>query len=124
MKRHREPGKYSRPRYDQAAKISARFGGEALLAKALGVARTTIYRWQYQPPVGTDGLVPSSAVKRVLAAARREGIVIRWQDWEPQRVVYDDSDAWQQASPPNKTQQAHLTLKDIKHDQAVDALLS
>lgn len=92
-KRTRGAGIHGKPTYNQASKVVAKFGGEAKLARALGVSRITIYRWQYASPYGTDGMVPSSAVSRVQQAARLEGIVLTDSDWAPQRIDYEESAA-------------------------------
>jgi hypothetical protein len=88
MPRQKGSGKYGHPRYNQAAKVTAKFGGEILLAQLLGVSRITIYRWNYAKPYGTDGLVPSSAAERLMYIARQEGILITAQDWLPERIEY------------------------------------
>jgi hypothetical protein len=84
----RGSGKYGRPTYNQAAKVIAKFGGENQLAQFLGCSRITIYRWQYARPYGTGGMVPSSAVDKLHAVARREGVLITSQDWLPERIDY------------------------------------
>lgn len=89
MAAKRNAGKYGRPTYNQAAKIVARFNGEANLAKAIGVRRETVYRWQLQRPYGSDGLIPSIHVEAIKIAARLEGVVIQPADWVPQINVYD-----------------------------------
>lgn len=86
-------GQYGRPTYNQAQKIVAKFGGEAPLAKALGISRITAYRWNYARPYGSDGMVPSSAVERVQRAARIQGIVLTPADWAPERINYPDEEA-------------------------------
>lgn len=93
MKAKRGNGQFGRPTYSQAAKIIAKFGGEAKLAKAVGISRISAYRWNYARPYGTDGLIPSSAVDRVQRAARVEGIVLTDDDWRPDRIDYSDEAA-------------------------------
>jgi len=88
MPRKRGHGLHARPVYNQSAKIIAKFGGEVEFAKALGISRITAYRWGYSPPVGTDGLVPSSKVEQVLRAARHHGIVLTDADWRIERINY------------------------------------
>lgn len=80
----RNLGAYGLPTYNQARKIVARFGGEAHLARLIGVARTTIYKWQYKRPYGSDGLIPSAQIEKIKAVARLEGILLRAEDWVPE----------------------------------------
>jgi len=89
MPKAKGSGKYGKPRYNQAAKVIAKFGGEAMLAQLLGVSRITVYRWQYAKPYGTDGLIPSSATERMIALARVEGVLITAQDWLPERIDWE-----------------------------------
>lgn len=86
----RGAGQFGKPTYNQAAKIVVKFGGEARLAKAMGISRVTCYRWSYARPYGTDGLIPSSAIDRVQRAARIEGVLLTDDDWRPDRIVYED----------------------------------
>lgn len=86
-------GQYARPTYNQAAKIIKRFGGEAKLAKLIGVSRVTIYRWQYQRPVGRDGLIPTPQIEKIKSIARAEGILLRPEDWVPETIKYPDENA-------------------------------
>ena len=77
----------------QAERVFAKFGGATPLAHALGrlnVSRrrvvSAVYRWNL--PVskrGTGGVIPSSAMADVLAAARIEGIVLTAEDLDPRR---------------------------------------
>lgn len=70
----------------QAERVIARFGGPATLARILGKDPATVYRWTYsRAKGGTDGLIPSSALRQVLEAARREGIFIGPDDLYPGR---------------------------------------
>lgn len=85
----RNLGKYGRPTYNQAAKIVAKFGGEAACARACGLSRMTIYRWQYRRPYGSDGMVPSRQVDTVMKAARMWGVCLVDSDWWPERIKYE-----------------------------------
>lgn len=70
----------------QAERVIAKFGGAATLAKLIGRNPTSVYRWMYPKSVGgSDGLIPSSALRLVLDAARREGIFITSDDLYPGR---------------------------------------
>lgn len=82
-------GKHGRPTYGQAARITALFQGPAAFARAVGVERVTVYRWNYAKPLGTDGLIPAAMVERVQQAARIEGILLTSKDWEPARLSYE-----------------------------------
>jgi hypothetical protein len=80
---------YSRthtPRFTQAARFIDKAGGVTALASMLGVARTSIYGWLR--PVekgGTDGLIPSSAVPKVIFAFDLHNIYISAYEWDPRR---------------------------------------
>lgn len=80
-------GKHAGITHTQASQIIAKFGGEAALAKALGINRATPYRWGYARPYGTGGVIPVGMVEKIQVAARREGIVLLPEDWHPNRVT-------------------------------------
>lgn len=84
MPRIRNQGQFGKPRYNQAAKVVARFGGEAKLAKLIGISRISIYRWQYIRPYGSDGLIPTPHIEKIKGVARLEGILLRPEDWVPE----------------------------------------
>lgn len=75
----------------QAARVFAKFGGVPSLfraLKALGAKHarhiSVIYRWNLPAENGgTHGMIPSAALKSVLLAARREGIVLMPEDLYP-----------------------------------------
>lgn len=90
MPRARNQGQHGLPTYNQAAKVIARFGGEAKLANLIGVSRISLYRWQYRRPYGSDGLIPSAQIEKIKACARLEGILIRDEDWLPQTNNWDE----------------------------------
>lgn len=77
-----------RPRYDQAAKIISKFGGEARFAKIVGVHRVTAYRWKSPAPWGTDGLIPHRQIARIKAVARVYGVLLTDADWAPNHIDY------------------------------------
>ena len=87
----RGTGRFSKPTYDQASKIVSKFGGENILANELRIDRTTVYRWQYERPVGQDGLIPAAMVAPIQEAADRLSIVLTDADWAPSRIVYQDA---------------------------------
>jgi hypothetical protein len=86
-------GKYGKPTYNQAAKIIAKFGGEAKLAEIVGCSRITAFRWQYQRPYGSDGLIPSAMVEPIQKVARVHGVLLTPSDWLPERINYDEQAA-------------------------------
>ena len=81
-------GIHGRPNYNQAAKITARFGGAHKLAGLLGCPASTVYRWGYAAPYGCDGLIPAHMIEAVQRAARIEGVVLMPKDWTPERINY------------------------------------
>lgn len=83
-------GRYSRPSYGQAAHIIQKFGGEAALAKLIGISRIQVYRWTYARPVGTDGLIPNAPRLKIEKVARLHGVLLTPEDWEASRIKYDD----------------------------------
>lgn len=108
MPHKRNEGEFGRPTYDQAAKIIARFGGETTLAKLIGVSRITVYRWQYRRPVGTDGLIPGPQIEKIKAVARLQGILLRADDWVPQK------NRWDGERPARFTNPTKTAIKDRK----------
>ena len=85
----RNSGHYGCPQYNQATKIIRKFGGEANLARLLGVSRISLYRWQYKRPYGCDGLIPTRKIQAIKAVARHEGVLLRDEDWRPDQVRWD-----------------------------------
>ncbi len=73
------------PRYLQARKIVAKFGGEAALSKILGLALPGCYRWSHPRPFGLDGLVPRARVEDIQKAAEVLGITLTAEDWAPEK---------------------------------------
>lgn len=78
----------------QAERVFQRFGGVRALWKALRApgmpesahrSISALYRWNLPKPTGTGGLVPTCAIPDVMAAARREGILIESEDLYPVR---------------------------------------
>lgn len=90
MPRVRNTGQFAFPQYNQAAKVIARFGGEAKLAALINVSRVSVYRWQYKRPYGSDGLIPSAQIEKIRAVARHEGILLRPEDWVPEVNKWDE----------------------------------
>lgn len=72
------------PTYDQVNRIVARFGGVDALAKTIGRAPCTVFRWNSPRHLGgCDGLVPSPAVPLIQEAAELFGIQLTAEDWKP-----------------------------------------
>lgn len=90
MPPRKNTGQFGCPTYNQAAKIVARFGGEAKLAALIGVSRISVYRWSYRRPYGSDGLIPTAQIEKIKAVARHEGVLIRPEDWVPSVNRWDD----------------------------------
>jgi len=75
-----------KPRLTQAERVILKFNGARKLAKAIGCDMATVYKWTYpKAKQGCEGLIPSSAMRKVLAAARREGILLTNEDLSPER---------------------------------------
>lgn len=76
----------------QAERIVCKFGGVEALVKALEAVgdkrdATNIHRWlRSKLRGGRGGIVPSSAIRSVLMAARCEGIVLTAEDLDPRTI--------------------------------------
>lgn len=86
-------GAHGKPMFGQAAHIIGKFGNPAKLAELLTAAgfplsRIAIYRWTYQPPAGTNGLVPNHWREPLTRIARLEGVLLTEEDWAQRRIVY------------------------------------
>ncbi len=68
-------------RYRQAEHIIALFGGPALLADAIGVDVSTVYRWTMPGESRPDGIIPRGAAARISACARHRGGLLSAEDW-------------------------------------------
>lgn len=86
----RNNGLHGRPKFNQARKIIARFKNESTLARLLGISRISVYRWQYSRPYGSDGLIPSAQIEKIRAIARKEGVLLRNEDWVPERLHWEE----------------------------------
>ena len=74
------------PRYTQADRIIARFGGHRALADAVNRDVATVYKWSYpKARGGTDGLIPSSVMPEILKAAKEHGVFLSQSDLYPGR---------------------------------------
>jgi hypothetical protein len=76
----------------QASRIFAKFGGVPALHRALDAAGFTydissLYRWALpREKGGSAGVIPTAAQTCVAKAARREGILLTAEDWNPEAV--------------------------------------
>lgn len=69
---------------NQAQRIIEKLGGVNVVAKHTGRSRVAVYKWTYaKDNGGTGGLVPSSAVPVVKAAAKALGVRLSAEDWAP-----------------------------------------
>lgn len=108
MPRVRNTGAHAFPTYNQAAKVIARFGGEAKLASLIGISRVSVYRWQYRRPLGSDGLIPSAQIQKIKAVARLEGVLLRDSDWTPETNRWDESTLQLMKRAPQRKSLAEL----------------
>ena len=73
-----------RQKLSQAQRVIARFNGAPNLARALGCHESTVFKWTYpRAKQGSDGIIPSCAMKRVMRVARAEGILLTPEDLYP-----------------------------------------
>ena len=107
MPKTRNTGQFGCPTYGQAAKIIARFGGEAKLATLININRISVYRWQYRRPYGSDGLIPTAQIEKIKGVARLEGILLRDEDWVPNVIKYDEN------NQPAKQTRTRKSLADL-----------
>lgn len=67
-----------------AQRVIEKFGSARKVAKAMQINVTTVYRWTYpRSKGGSDGLIPTEALRGVLMAARLEGIVLTPEELLP-----------------------------------------
>jgi hypothetical protein len=68
----------------QAARVVAKLGGPAKVAKMLGITRACVYKWLW--PVdrqGTGGIIPTGQMERLCLAARLNGHLLTAEDLDP-----------------------------------------
>lgn len=71
-------------RLSQAERVIVKFGDATKLAKLINCDPSTVFKWTYtRDKQGSDGIIPSSAMKKVLKAARAEGIYLTPEDLWP-----------------------------------------
>lgn len=77
-----------KPTLTQADRVILKFNGARILANAIDTDISTVYKWTYtKAKQGCDGLIPSHAMKRILLAARREGVLLTADDLSPEPSV-------------------------------------
>lgn len=109
----RNQGRYGKPKFNQARKIVARFKNEATLAKLLGISRISVYRWQYARPMGSDGLVPTAQIEKIKAVARQEGVVLRENDWVPERLTWQEDSALPEQDRTRRSAKFRANMADL-----------
>lgn len=85
-------GRYAQPSFGQAAHIIRKFGGESKLASLIGISRIAVYRWNYTPPAGTNGLIPNHRRAEIVRVAREQGVLLTDDDWSLRRIRYNLED--------------------------------
>ena len=84
-----ERSRKHKPTYNLARKIADKFGGEAHLAKLIGYTRAQVYTWNAPFPSGSDGLIPTRALHKILEIAPLEGVFLTEKDLFPEKNIYD-----------------------------------
>lgn len=54
--------------------------GTTVIAESLGLARSTVWRWGKDKPIGTGGIVPAQYHRPVLSLAHRLGVRLSTDD--------------------------------------------
>ena len=70
-----------------ASQIIARCGGNKVVADWLGLERTAVQRWTYQPPKGTGERIPTKHWASLISAAKSNGVRIHPEELIPAEVV-------------------------------------
>lgn len=71
----------------QADRIIHRFGGPKELARVINYSLAAVYKWnrpQYKG--GSDGLVPTRALERIMTVARMFGVLLTEDDLKPRTI--------------------------------------
>lgn len=71
------------PRFGQARHICGLFGGPIKMAKLLGIAPSSCYKWSYPRPKGCNGIVPARHIPKIKSLARFYGVLLTANDWAP-----------------------------------------
>ena len=58
------------------------------MAALIGKKPATVYRWTYKRPAGTGGVISTTALKRVIKAAKKHGVLITMEDLYPELPQY------------------------------------
>lgn len=73
---------------EPASTIIQSFGGEAEIAKLLGIALPTPYNWtKPKTSGGTAGVIPQRHHRLLLGAAKERGLAISLEDFLPRSEV-------------------------------------
>lgn len=70
-----------------ASAIISRCGGPKTVADWLGLERTAVQRWTYEPPKGTGERVPMRHWSALIAAAAKHGHVVTLAELMPSDVA-------------------------------------
>jgi hypothetical protein len=70
-----------------ASEIIARCGGPKAIADWLGLERTAVQRWTYEPPKGTGEQIPVKHWAQLIGAAKGAGITILVSELLPADVA-------------------------------------
>lgn len=70
-----------------ASEIIARCGGPKAVADWLGLERTAVQRWTYDPPKGTGKQIPVKHWAPLISAAKAAGITILVSELLPEDVA-------------------------------------
>lgn len=103
------------PQYGQAEHIMKKFGGYVRMARLLKQPQPVIYKWNCQPPMGTDGLIPTKFVSIINKLAREQGILLTEEDWAIRPLKWDVSkyNLARGVVPLSHPSRKHLTLLDL-----------
>lgn len=85
-----------------ASEIIKRCGGFKAVAECVGLDRTGVQRWTYEPPKGTGNRIPPQHWGEIIRLARRNGLEIELSDLAPPDAVNAAGE-----SPDGPTESAH-----------------
>jgi hypothetical protein len=74
-----------RPPTTQAERVLRKFGGVRKLARILGLAPSTVARWNWPKSKagGTGGRIPSDKLEKIMSVARAHGVLLTDEDILP-----------------------------------------
>jgi hypothetical protein len=79
----RSPDHLKRSPSTQAECVIAKFGGAQNLAAIMGYTYAAVRKWNYAAPKGSNGLVPTRALDRLMSLARLHGVLLTDDDLKP-----------------------------------------